>query len=190
MKSSYTEKYDKACDCFQNFILSIAGIKAELDRLSNKILEECSKREKLMAELRKTKKEFDKLCFLLKEHEGFRSKPYKDSTGHLTIGYGRNLEDVGISEEEAEYLLHNDIEKAEESLNYIFDTSKLSENRYMAFLDMMFNLGSRKFLTFRKMIAAVRRGDFIKASEEMLDSKWAKQVGKRATELSEMVRRG
>ena len=48
---------------------------------------------------------------MLKRHEGLRLKPYQDTIGKLTIGYGRNLDDRGISKEEAEYLLRNDISR-------------------------------------------------------------------------------
>ena len=66
----------------------------------------------------------------------------------------------------------------------------LSDNRYNALVDMMFNLGKPRFLTFKKMIKAVECGDFDTAANEMLDSKWARQTKSRAIELSNLIREG
>jgi len=125
----------------------------------------------------------------LKLHEGFRSKPYKDTEGYLTIGFGRNLDAKGISKEEGEYLLMNDLDEAFELL---FDKpyfNKLSEVRKKVLLDMAYNLGS-KFFQFKKMIAALKEDNYDKAADEMLDSLWAEQVGKRAKRLALMMRTG
>jgi len=130
---------------------------------------------------------------LIKKHEGLRLKPYHDSTGNLSIGYGRNLKANGISELEAEFMLTEDIHKATLDLWSVLGDDvvwSLSDNRYNAFIDMMFNLGRSRFLTFKKMIAAAKIGDFEEAAEQMLDSKWARQTKSRAIELSEMVRLG
>jgi lysozyme len=126
----------------------------------------------------------DKIITLLRRHEGFRSKPYKDSVGKLTIGFGRNLDDIGISEKEAEILLINDIRVAELELDKILDTSILSENRYNALVNLMFNIGTNRFLTFRKMIKAVKDHNFRLAAIELLDSKYHRQVKNRAEELA------
>jgi len=128
---------------------------------------------------------------MLMRHEGTRLKPYKDTEGKLTIGIGRNLDDVGVSLGEAGVMLDNDIERATSDVKSIFhDFDTFSENRQLALIDMMFNLGKTHFLEFHKMLDAIRGRDWERASEEMLNSKWAKQVGNRADELSEMVRKG
>lgn len=125
----------------------------------------------------------------LKLHEGFRSKPYKDTEGYLTIGFGRNLDAKGISKEEGEYLLMNDLDEAFELL---FDKpyfNKLSEVRKKVLLDMAYNL-NKKLFQFKKMIAALKEDNYDKAADEMLDSLWAEQVGKRAKRLALMMRTG
>ncbi len=133
----------------------------------------------------------ERLIKLLITHEGLRLKPYRDSVGKLTIGVGRNLDDVGITEEEALYLLKNDIKRVldflKERLPY---WNGLTETRKMALVDMCFNLGPGGFLSFKRMLAALERGDYEQAAREMLDSKWARQVGRRAEELAEMMREG
>ena len=124
--------------------------------------------------------------------EGLRLKPYRDTVGKLTIGVGRNLDDVGISEDEALYLLNNDIKKAKEDVKKVFGEMfyELDSIRQAVLIDMMFNLGLPRFLTFRKFIQAVKEKDFKKASIEMLNSRWATQVKKRAERLSYMMRTG
>jgi lysozyme len=127
----------------------------------------------------------------LKTEEGLRLKPYRCSEGKLTIGYGRNIQDVGISKEEAEILLQNDINKTIQDLDkYIPWYKTLSENRQVVLIDMCFNLGLSEFLKFKNTLALIQKGDYLAASKAMLQSKWAKQVGKRALELSEMMRKG
>lgn len=127
---------------------------------------------------------------MLIRHEGLRLKPYRDSVGKLTIGVGRNLDDVGITEEEARYLLKNDIQKAVVEAKRFRWYAKLNNPRKQAIIDMIFNLGPSRFLGFKKMLAALEAGDYEAAAREMLDSKWAQQVGRRATELAEIMRTG
>ena len=126
----------------------------------------------------------------LKRHEGVKNKLYHDSLGIPTIGVGRNLE-RWLSDDEVDHLLNNDIRDALLSATRIFDRfNKLSDVRREVIVNMIFNLGESRFRGFKKMIMAVELGDFKKASIEMLDSRWAKQVGNRATELSSMMRGG
>lgn len=122
-------------------------------------------------------------------HEGMRLKPYKDTVGKLTIGVGRNLDDVGITEEEALMLLKRDMQVARTELLTAYPVfNSLSDERLHAFTNMVFNMGITRFGGFKKMIAAVVAGDFDEAIKQMLDSKWARQVGSRANELAEQVR--
>jgi len=127
---------------------------------------------------------------MLKRHEGYRQFPYNDTEGILTIGYGRNLKDVGISVVEAEMLLDNDITKATRELLKHFPIYKLTPARQDVLINMAFNLGINRLLGFRKMFEAFKNNDFNRASEEMLDSKWARQVGHRATELAKIMKEG
>lgn len=131
------------------------------------------------------------LVALVKRHEGLRLKPYRCGGNKLTIGYGRNLEDNGITETEAVFLLQQDLLRAELDLRAVLpDVVMLSESRYNALVDMMFNLGRTRFVQFKKMLEAIRMEDFQWAAREMLDSTWAAQVGPRAVELARMMREG
>lgn len=124
-------------------------------------------------------------------HEGLRLKPYRCSANKLTIGVGRNLDDVGLSETEAYYLLDNDLKACENVCQYTFPWfEKLNILRQGIIIEMVFNLGIIGFLGFKKMIKALSIQDFAGASQEMIDSRWAKQVGQRANRLSLMMKTG
>lgn len=124
-------------------------------------------------------------------HEGLRLKPYRCLAGKMTIAVGRNLEDVGISKSEAELMLRNDIKRVRlELIASLPCYPDLSDSRKLAMIDMCFNLGLPRFLKFKKMIAALKAEDYERAAVEMLDSRWAGQVGQRAKTLAEMVRQG
>lgn len=129
----------------------------------------------------------DTLKALVKKHEGLRLKPYRDSVGKLTIGYGRNLEDVGISEAEAEYLLDNDIARAVRDCRGFPWFNDLSDARQNVVASMVFNMGVSKFSQFRRFILAIESEQWEAAANEMLSSKWAGQVGRRAVELSNIM---
>ena len=122
------------------------------------------------------------------EHEGLEKKVYRCPAGKLTVGVGRNLEDKGITEEEALFLLRNDIAECEDDLRSIFtEYDALDESRKRVLIDMRFNLGPSRFRQFKKLIAAVKEKEFSRAAEEMKDSNWYRQVGKRAETLFEMM---
>jgi len=125
---------------------------------------------------------------LLKLHEGYRQYPYTDSLGIVTIGYGRNLESRGLTESEATYLLEQDVDQAEEYLHKGYDYYyELSGERKAVMIDMMVNLGATRLRSFRKMHEALEDQDYEVAALEMLDSKWARQVGTRAITLSKIM---
>lgn len=128
---------------------------------------------------------------LLKRHEGLMLKPYRDTVGKLTIGYGRCLDTYGITEKEARYMLMNNICECINELHDIFGGfNEFSVNRQAALIDMVYNLGGAGFVRFRRTIEYIRRGLWDLAAEEMLRSEWAGQVGNRATELSDLIRKG
>ena len=128
---------------------------------------------------------------LTKHFEGLRLKPYTCTAGKLTIGFGHNLEDNGITLEIAEILLRTDLACARMEVFAKFPwLMKLNEPRQYVLVDMCFNIGISRLLTFKKMLLALQEGDYERAAHEMLDSKWAKQVGKRATRLAEIMRKG
>lgn len=127
----------------------------------------------------------------VKSHEGLMLKPYKCTADKLTIGYGRNIEDIGITEEEADHLLENDLKRAFNELSEFWPNVRLIGNaRRDALINMCFNLGISRLKKFKKMFAALNASDYERAAEEMIDSKWARQVGDRASELAEQMLTG
>ena len=128
----------------------------------------------------------------LVRHEGLRLKPYRCTAGKLTIGIGRNLDDRGISQKEAYAMLERDIQDCEQWLNdEIPDIyNGLDEVRKSVLLNMCFNLGISGLLGFKNTLEFIKVGDWERAANNMLVSRWAKQVGRRAIELSELMRKG
>lgn len=125
----------------------------------------------------------------VKMHEGLRLKPYRCTAGKLTIGYGRNIEDNGITEAEASFLLENDLRRCWYDCSSAFDWfDKLDKIRQGVIAELCFNIGLPRLKGFKKMLAACSRGDFETASCEMLDSLWARQVGKRALTLANLMK--
>ena len=133
-----------------------------------------------------------KLIDMLILHEGLELKPYQCTADKTTIGVGRNLSDVGITEEESKYLLLNDLQRIQKEVEHWTFMESLSEPRQAVLLDMVFNMGISRFNanTWVKTFAAIQDNDWEKAANEMLESKWAKQVGQRAIRLSQMMRKG
>ncbi|MCP4536925.1 MAG: glycoside hydrolase family protein, partial [Chloroflexi bacterium] len=109
--------------------------------------------------------------------EGLKLKPYTDTVGKLTIGVGRNLDDVGITEDEADYLLGNDVNWAMDDLDRnVAWWRDLPEGPARALVNMCFNMGWSRLSGFRNMLAALEAGDWQQAATEALDSRWASQV--------------
>ena len=126
-----------------------------------------------------------------KRFEGLRLKPYTCPAGKLTIGYGHNIEDNGITEEIAVKLLDTDLANAEREVRAKFSSyAKLNEARQFVLVDMCFNIGINRLLTFKKMFAALARGEYHTAAREMMDSKWYRQVGNRGKILCEIMKSG
>lgn len=124
-------------------------------------------------------------------HEGRRRKPYKDTVGKLTIGVGRNLDDVGLSDDEIDYLLINDIKRVEDNLDKNLPWWRgLNTVRQRVLIDMCFNMGIGGLMGFKNTLENIRKGNYSAASAGMLKSLWAKQVKGRATRLAEMMRTG
>lgn len=120
----------------------------------------------------------------LKEHEGFRAKVYQCPAGKNTIGYGRNLDDRGITLEEAEMLLDNDIIECVKDLSTFPWWNNLTDVRQAALIDMRFNLGPSRFRSFKQMLRALDMGDYTEAAHQVLNSNYAKQVGRRAEHIA------
>jgi lysozyme len=127
----------------------------------------------------------------IKREEGLRLTPYNDSVGKLTIGYGRNLEDVGISLDEAEYLLANDISKVKIALaQKIPWMTGLNEPRQAVLVGMAFQMGVNGLLLFKNTLAMVKSGEYESAAKNMLKSLWAKQTPERALRMANQMASG
>ena len=146
----------------------------------------------------------EELTKQLEIHEGKKLKSYICPGGYLTVGVGHNLEanpaiqelgrkidqvDMEITDDEAVMLLGKDIDRfTSEVKSNISDFDSLSEPRQHVLIDMAFNLGTQGLLEFKRMLKAIREQDFIRAADEMLDSKWARQVKGRSDRLARMMR--
>lgn len=142
----------------------------------------------------------------LKLHEGCSLKPYKCPAGKLTIGIGRNTEDNpftadelkavgdwkhGITREAAHMLCRNDIERCIKELKKNLKWfEKLDKERKYALIDLCFNLGVRSLMMFKKTLASIGYGNYKTAAEQLLQSKYAKQVGKRALRIAKLIETG
>lgn len=133
----------------------------------------------------------DQLSQRLNLEEGRKSKPYRDTVGKLTIGVGHNLDDLGISNAIIDALLLEDINIAVTNIKKLIPNfDQLSDNRKIVVTDMMFNMGYDTLSKFKTTLGYISSGAYTKAADAMLQSLWAKQVGNRAVELSEMMRNG
>lgn len=133
----------------------------------------------------------ERLFSQLRLHEGVETKPYKCTAGYLTIGVGRNIEERGLSDDEIDYILGNDVDIATSELASTFAWfSGLDDVRMRVVVDMVFNLGMPRFKQFQNMIAAIEAEDWSEAAAQMMDSRWAKQVGQRAERLRDMMETG
>ena len=133
----------------------------------------------------------DQLRPILSRDEGVCTRAYRDTVGKLTIGVGRNLDDVGLSSDEIGLLLENDIGRAEASARRLvpaFDA--LSDARKCVVVSMAFNMGEAKFAGFKNTLSAINSGRWQEAAQGMRQSKWATQVGQRAERLAKMMEQG
>lgn len=136
----------------------------------------------------------EKLTAQLKRDEGVIPYAYKDSLGYWTIGVGRLIDQSKggkLSDDEIDYLLANDIKNHSAELFKLAPWIKsLDEVRQGALINMAFNLGVAGLLGFKNTLAMIQNGKYDDAAAVMLESKWARQVGKRANRLSEQIRTG
>ena len=135
----------------------------------------------------------EKLLEMLKRHEGVKSHVYLCSAGYETIGVGRNISKsgMGLSDDEVDYLLENDIARVIKELSSEYPWfNSLDDVRKDAMIDISFNLGATRFRGFKRALAAMEVADYTTAAKEFLDSKWSRDVKGRATELCYMVETG
>jgi lysozyme len=127
----------------------------------------------------------------LRRDESFRQYPYRDIIGKLTIGVGRCLDDCGVTWDEANYLLANDIKAATKQLSLTFPwTDALDEIRRAALTNIVFNCGIHGLGTFRDALSKLQQGQYAESAAAFLDSEWAKEVGARAQRLAKQIETG
>tara|TARA_B110000879_G_C10757866_1_gene350419 strand:+ start:109 stop:519 length:411 start_codon:yes stop_codon:yes gene_type:complete len=122
-------------------------------------------------------------------HEGSRLQMYQDSLGIWTIGVGHNIQEKGISPQVMELMLDEDLlEAISELKRSVSFFSKMPQQVQEALVNLSFNLGIPRLMQFKKTLALLREGDFESAADELLDSRYAEQVGRRALEIADMIR--
>ena len=127
-----------------------------------------------------------KLIEQIIEDEGFNGMPYKDTKGNFTIGYGTLLP---ITKREAEYLLVHRLTEIINGIKKECSTyDKLPKQAKEVLNNMGYNLGVPKLCGFKRMWRALEDGNYQAVAAEMLDSKWANDVGDRAIRLAEQMR--
>lgn len=147
----------------------------------------------------------------LERDEGFRAQTYRCTAGKLSIGIGRNLDDVGIRYEETKKLgitktscikngitlqqayglLDSDIDECERNLDAKFPWwRKMTDVRQRVLLNMCFNMGITVLSQFKNTLKMMETGQYEAAAVNMGKSLWAKQVGRRAVRLQAMMRTG
>lgn len=127
----------------------------------------------------------------LSRDEGRKARIYTDTVGKITVGVGRNLTDRGVRENEIDLMLDNDIAESEAELDKFAPWwRKMSDPRQRVLLNMHFNMGWASLSQFKNTLAAMQSGDYSRAADGMLGSKWAQQVGQRAVRLANMMRTG
>ncbi len=138
-----------------------------------------------------TTQDFYVLRDQLKRDEGLRLWPYADTRGKISIGYGRNLTDNGITQLEADDMLTQDITRHWSDVIGTFPfVESLDAPRQIVLGNMAFNLGIAALSKFTVMWLAIQHGDFQQAAQAMLNSEWAKQVGARAARLATQMSTG
>jgi lysozyme len=130
-----------------------------------------------------------KLVASLTRHEGRRHYPYQDIAGKSSIGVGRNLSDVGLSDEEINLLLDHDIDRAEALASTFPWFATLDDVRQRVVLELAFNLGHRLH-DFTHLLASIAVGDYATAARELQNSRWFTQVGQRGPRLVQMLATG
>ncbi len=117
--------------------------------------------------------DLNKLKISIEKHESLKLKPYECPKGKLTIGYGRNLKDRGITQNEAKVMLERDLLDTKLELeDKIKFFHKLDDIRQNVLIEMAYNMGVPHLLEFKNTLKFMEKGDFINASIEMLDSQW------------------
>ena len=139
--------------------------------------------------------EYDDLKARIKEHEGYRDQVYKDSLGFATIGYGHLVlptdpyeEGATYNKEDLDKVFDGDFNTACSNANQLIKDLPLHHQAKCVIIEMVFQLGIGGVSKFKNMWKALKQNNYQTASEEMLDSRWAKQTPSRAEELSSVMK--
>ena len=129
--------------------------------------------------------------------EGFSPKPYKDSEGYWTVGFGWCMDKRPLTAELAVVILEYQINETEtQVMKQCSDWYPgLSDIRQSVILDIAFNMGISHLLGFHHMIAAIKAGDFEEAANQLLYTNGVKtpyyeETGIRAEALADLFRKG
>ena len=141
----------------------------------------------------------DKLREQLKIDEGVKYEVYNDHLGYPTFGIGHLVTEqdqeygkpVGtpVSEERVNAVFDNDVAIYMSEAKKVFpNLEQLPEEAQQVIVNMTFNMGAPRLAKFKKFIAGVNASDWNTAAVEMMDSRWAKQVGNRAERLRDRIK--
>lgn len=142
----------------------------------------------------KKSKVFDRKKLLedLRSDEGTINHAYRDHLGYWTIGTGRLIDrrrGGGITDEEAEYLLNNDVTRKEQELYKALPwLAEQPESVQRAVMNMSFQMGVEGVTKFKTTLGYIKKGDYTKAANNALLSKWARQTPARAKRVTDLIR--
>lgn len=124
-------------------------------------------------------------------NEDRRNKPYMDSVGKLTIGVGHNLTDVPLPDPVVDLLLEFDYAAAQAAVEARYSWyATLDPVRKAVLVDLAFNMGMQTLKGFKNSLAYFAAGDYEKAADNFMLSKWYRQVGVRGPRMMNMLRSG
>ena len=143
---------------------------------------------------------FDLIKEDLVRHEGYVTEIYLCSEGYATFGIGHMVTEndmehtwpVGtpVEDERILQVFHDDcMDAVEDAEELVDDLYSHHDNVVRVLVNMAFNIGRPRLSRFKKMLQAVNDRDYKVASQEMIDSRWYHQVGRRSAELAEMMRK-
>ena len=140
----------------------------------------------------------------IQAHEGYSAKPYYDTEGVLTVGWGTNIQHMSVESFDCLFVgaLYAELCKPENHALWLYerievaeidakkwlgaDYDALSPGQQEVVVEMAYNLGYPRLAGFKQLRQAIKRKDYERARAEMLDSRWARQVGKRANTLADI----
>lgn len=149
--------------------------------------------------------DFNTILKRLEFHEGLILFPYYCTANKLSIGIGHSVEarpwtdeekkaigdwENGITKNMAYMICRNDVNLFLKDLKTLDFWKQLDDERQYALIDICFNIGFSGLKKFKKMLKALTVKDYLTASTELLDSKYATQTGKRAKRIAKLIRTG